>query len=246
MESVYDKLEDFINNNQKNSSFKLIAVNLIELFDKGDFISQKELAKLSYVANSTITKFSQVLGYSGYKELLFTLKHEWNKYGNEKTENGISSKEMLYSMINWVEENNHFVKQMSKAIKNSKCVKIYNSYQIGNSIRYFYETLIALNKNPILMNNDYHYSQDQWENSEVVNIFIVCGKDNRTLVRELYLNFNKSENNFLIVSKIQQSKIDLNFSDSLVIDYNFDNSKSIYRNMALNILFLSIFQEINN
>ncbi|WP_339034900.1 hypothetical protein [Spiroplasma endosymbiont of Cantharis rufa] len=244
MESVYDKLEDLINNNQKNNSFKIIAKNIITLFDKGEFITQKEIGELSFVATSTITKFSQSLGYSGYKELLFTLKNEYNKYGNLKVKKDIKAKDILISMIEWIEKNKEFIISLANAIKEAKVIKIYGSYQINLTLQYFNQTLMALNKKSLIINNDYNYFDENFKDSEILNLLIVCGKDNKTLIRDFEQFFDNKQKNYLIVSKIQQSKINLIFNNSLVIDYLNDDSKFIYRNMALNMLFLSIFQEI--
>ncbi|AUB31692.1 hypothetical protein [Spiroplasma floricola] len=243
MWSVYDKLEDFINNS-KDSSFKIIAKNIIDLFDKGEFINQKEIAELSFVANSTITKFSKAIGYSGYKELLFTLKNEYDKYGNQEVKYNVKSKEIIFSIFNWIEKNSEFIETLTNEIKNSKCIKIYGSYQVQNSVRYLYDSLVALNKNPIIINNDYDYLNKDFSDSQIVNILVVCGKDNKSLIRNFNSKFNKNQKNFLIVSKFQESIIKLKFDKSLVINYQYDDSKSIYRNIALSILFLTIFQDL--
>ncbi|AGR41150.1 MurR/RpiR family transcriptional regulator [Spiroplasma taiwanense] len=245
MESIFEKLEN-TSKDFKDTTFKLIANQILSCWQTGAFKNQETLSKECFVSNSIITKFSKGLGYSGYRELLFELKREYNHY-SFKNENFDEFKfeNFIYSLGEWIKENSNFIKKISKNLINVKFVKIYSSYQSRLASKYLFELLLMLGKVTVIIEQEYSLLGNPIaDENSLVNILILAGRDNDTLIRKFNNDVNKNSNCYLITTSRQVQKMENSFQETLLIDFEFDNSSFFYRNIALELLFLEIFHQI--
>ncbi|ALD66473.1 MurR/RpiR family transcriptional regulator [Spiroplasma cantharicola] len=235
------KLSDSV----EETNFKIIAKKIIENFAKGEFKNQEELAKECYVSLSTITKFSQKIGCTGYRELVFILKSEYDRYGWTENVNKVSSFERFESIQKWIIENSLFIENLAKAIKDVKIINLYPSNQIRHASLYISELFANLNK--VVRIISWEYRKDAVKNSEnELEILIVCSSNNRSLLKIFECETNEENKRFLITTANQDIQLDINFTDKTLINYQLDKTKSIYRNIALEMLFLQIFECVQN
>ncbi|WP_339030880.1 hypothetical protein [Spiroplasma endosymbiont of Cantharis nigra] len=228
-----------------DTNFKSIANQIIDNFTNGDFKNQEELGKQCYVSLSTITKFSQKIGCTGYRELIFTLKNEYNHYGWAENVNKVSSLERFDSIQKWIIENNSFIENIAQAIKGAKIINLYASNQIKHASSYILDLFDNMNKIVRVCSSE--YKNNLIKNGEKeVEILIICSSNNGSLMRKYEKEANEKNNKFLITTNSQEIKLDIIFTDKMLINYQFDKSKSIYRNIALEMLFLYIYEYIQN
>ncbi|AUB31315.1 hypothetical protein [Spiroplasma floricola] len=79
---------------------------------------------------------------------------------------------------------------------------------------------------------------------EEINLVILCSRDNDSLLAVYEIQNNPKQKSFLITTERQREKIKTFFTDQIIINYEFDNSKKIYRNIGLEMLFLHIFEVV--
>ncbi|AUM62724.1 MurR/RpiR family transcriptional regulator [Spiroplasma monobiae] len=241
MISVFEKLE-ILSKDFEETTFKIIAKKIMENSKNGKFFNQEELASQTFVSISTLTKFSKKLGFSGYREFIFTIKNEWSKYNYEKTSR-IDSQEVFANIQNWIQNNEKFVDEIIIGINRAEVINIYSSYQAYDCSKYFANLLIEYGKDVILLNNEFRFKPRQ-QNGKGINIVVLTGRDNDTLIDNFTKSYETKENNYLIVTEKQENKLEEEFWAKMLIDFDLDNSRADTRILALNMLFFTIFNKL--
>ncbi|WP_339033446.1 hypothetical protein [Spiroplasma endosymbiont of Cantharis rufa] len=242
MKSVLNQL--FININiNPNSANNAISKILLKSYFTKVIPSIKELAKLSNVAESTISKFSISLGYKGYRELIFKIKLE---ISDRETKQNLDSFNKSYldfeeSIIGAIKEFGSFENKIANSkisIKKSKKIYIFSSYQFQFEALFFAELIKRKGKECVF----YTQMLDQINQMEKVNendfvIFIIGGQDTKTL--EMLLN-NFLYNDFLVLST--HSKVNEFNNKEKIICIDSKELKHLYeyRSFILKYLFLQL------
>ncbi len=242
MKSVLNQL--FININiNPNSANNAISKILMKSYVTKKVPSIKELAKLSNVAESTISKFAISLGYKGYRELIFKIKLEISdreiKQNLNITNNSYSQFEE--KVVEFIKEFRYFENKIMKAkelIKISNKIHLFSSYQFQFEALFFSELLKRSGKECI-------YSTQMLDQINQVGkvsekdfvIFIIGGQDTKT-VEMLLKDF--SYNDYLVLST--HSKInEFSHKDKIIcIDSKELNHLYEYRSFILKYLFLQL------
>ncbi|QHX36726.1 MurR/RpiR family transcriptional regulator [Spiroplasma sp. BIUS-1] len=241
MTSVFEKIE-IMSKDFEDTTFKLIAKKILENTKKGKFYNQEELASQTFVSISTLTKFSKKLGFSGYREFIFTIKNEWSKYDWEKSKK-VDTAEVVDSIQSWISQNEDFINQLVEKLKTAEIINIYSSQQSFDCSKYLANLLIENGKNAILLNNEYRYKERKTP-ANGVNLVVLTGRDNDTLVDNFSKSYDPNVANFLIVTEKQENKIELDFTNKLLINFEQDNSRLDTRIVALNLLFFTISNKL--
>ncbi|ATZ21387.1 MurR/RpiR family transcriptional regulator [Mesoplasma tabanidae] len=244
MKSVFEQLEN-VAKSVEDSLFKGIAKTLLNNFMEGEFKNQEEISKECYVSISTITKFCKKIGYSGYRELIFNLKLEYARLGWQKASKNISTFDMLNSIQNWIISNDNFVEKIVKSIQHAQVINIYASYQVQHAAKYFVEILQELNKIAVLPRIEYRSTLQKNRETDL-NLIILCSRNNDELIKFFEKQIHPSNQTFLIISEQQRHKISGDFTDEVIIDYQDSIPRGIYRNLALECLFMHILQVIKS
>ncbi|WP_339030716.1 hypothetical protein [Spiroplasma endosymbiont of Cantharis nigra] len=242
MKSVLNQL--FININiNPNSANNAISKILLKSYLTKVIPSIKELAKLSNVAESTISKFSISLGYKGYRELIFKIKLE---ISDRETKQNLDSSNKNYldfeaDIVGAIKEFRSFENKIINSkisIKKSKKIYIFSSYQFQFESLFFAELLRRNGKECV------YYTQmlDQINQIAKVDendfvIFIVGGQDTKTL--EMILN-DFLYSNYLVLST--HSKVNEFSNKEKIICIDSKDLKHLYeyRSFILKYLFLQL------
>ncbi|AUM62721.1 hypothetical protein [Spiroplasma monobiae] len=242
MESIVEKIEK-VTRGINEGTYITIAKIILSHFNNGDFKDQKTLAQESFVSISQITKFSKKIGYSGYRELMFELKKEYKHYDWNRNIKDVNVIEKLNSITHWISQNNFFIKEIVNELKIKETINIYSSYQVKHAANYIKDLFVSLNKNVRLISNDYRSNLIKNDVNDL-NIIIICSADNDSLLKVWNSTREEGQKSFLIASERQRFKIDEKFEAEMILNYDFNSSKMIYRNIILELLFLHIFEKI--
>ncbi|AKX34340.1 hypothetical protein SLITO_v1c07150 [Spiroplasma litorale] len=243
---IYEILENMAKDN-KNTTKQIISKKILEMFLVGSFKSQKEFSKDCFVSESTITRFSQETGCSGYRELLTKLKMEYERI-IIKTKNDLEiiknkkNIQVFDSVNTWVIKNEYFIKELINDIKINKKVRIFSSYQAIESSDFIYKIIQSKNIYCELINihNNFMRDTSYLYEKDVVNIVILTGRDVETLINFFInrINENSFSKNYIITSIYQKNKIDLKaFKEKCILNFEGDNSQFVIRHFALIYLF---------
>ncbi|AAT75366.1 putative transcriptional regulator [Mesoplasma florum L1] len=225
-----------------NLTNKLIAETLLENAMKGHFLAQKDVCDKCFVSASTITKFSKTLGYEGFRELIFSLKNEYDVIAQKKKT--IDKINIFESIESWIINSKNFIENLGKNIINSKRINIYYSYCLKSSAESLYETILGINKDVFLINHNQISIINHQLRTGDINIFLVSGKDNQTLLKYYqYILANQKSSNFVIASKLS-NWVEKNNDFAITFDIGDDFSLSLYRNIALQCLTLELLKLI--
>ncbi|WP_106078773.1 hypothetical protein [Mesoplasma coleopterae] len=241
MESVIEKLEKMANNIE-NSSYKVISEKIIKGLINAKFYSQDDLSKECFVSISQITKFAKKIGYSGYRELVFTLKNEYQHMGMEQNAEKINIIEKIDSIQKWILSNESFVNNLVLSIEKASFINLYVSYQVQHAANYIADIFANLNKVVRIVSHEIRNNLIKNKENEV-NILIICSRDNETLLQVFNKENNEKQKSFLVTTERQREKVKINVFDEIIIDYKNDKSKNIFRNIAIEILFLHIYEK---
>ncbi|ASZ09391.1 hypothetical protein CK556_03500 [Mesoplasma chauliocola] len=246
MESIYKKVEQ-LQKDYSNSSYKLIAKAIWASIKTGDFKKQKDLAVECFTSESSITKFAQYLGFSGYREMIFFFKQDYNSFHNLNEK--FKRTNLFDSIINWINLNEKFIETLSREIKKSKRINIYHSYQLELSSRFLYETLITLGYNVILVNHNINFISGKLNKQiDQLNIAFVSGHDSDFLIDCLNsLNKNNDQQNvknFLFISERQKSKVTYKLDGIIELNFEFNNSHFVQRNVAVEMFILELYKKL--
>ncbi|AVN64086.1 MULTISPECIES: hypothetical protein [Mesoplasma] len=205
MENFYEKLE-YLSKGYVDSAYKNMSVSLLASIRNGNFKKSKELAEECFVSESTVTKFSKYLGFSGYREMIFFLKEDHNSFFVKKT----TRKNKNFSiLIEWISLHEDFIAKFCKAIefKNVQ-VNIFGSYQLQESISLLNKLLLSFDIDSRILYQNVLFANTKIS-KQSVNIIFFSGRDNETL--EIFLQeINKSKKqikNFLVISEKQKNKV---------------------------------------
>ncbi len=239
MTSIYEKLEN-LTREYKNTTDKIIALNIINTMRQKKILTQKQLADICFVSESKITKFIQSLGEPNFKTFASSLKKEHFLYDSINKTNFKSDILALIKM--WCNKNSVFIKNLATAIKNNININIYASAQTSWIAQGIRDLLISYNKRPLILSKNFDIFNEPLVNNEDINIVLFYGRDNFTLNSYLKLINDKTikANNFVITSEKQYEKVFLESDNKLKLDYLKNNASNVYRNLALNILILEI------
>ncbi|QGS51860.1 MurR/RpiR family transcriptional regulator [Spiroplasma tabanidicola] len=250
MISIYERIENLVKDN-KNTTFKLIAKQILEDFNNGIFKSQNELAVACYVSMSTITQFSKAAQCEGYKELAIRLKIEYeNAMVAAPVKEEINYKELdtksLEVINDWAMSSADFILELAKQINTKKKIWIAPSFQTSPAARHFEN---------ILRNQgiDVHV-MDSAINLELVRhvdfkdeliLVIMTGRDTITLSRILEYLEKITKNVYVITTNNHTEEIpDVNGWKKILINYALSGDYK-YRAQALMTLFLLIAEKID-
>ncbi|ASZ08772.1 MurR/RpiR family transcriptional regulator [Mesoplasma chauliocola] len=245
---ILERIE-YASKEYKNSTYKLIATTIKNLVvSKKIEISQKELANLCFVSESTITQFSKYLGFSGFREFWFLLKKECENFENLNKQTIKDQNDFYKPIFSWLENNKEFINKITKSICKSDEVFIYSSNQMINSANFMQDSFNSLQKRTQLLNQTHFQKPFFSEDKKYVIIIFLSGRDNENI--ELIANsikespFSKSINIFLFTTENQLKKINFNPEGVILLDIIKDWPSFVHRNIAANILIGSIYSSI--
>ncbi|AGY41728.1 putative transcriptional regulator [Mesoplasma florum W37] len=241
--NIYEKLKTQ-HKNFTNTTNQIIATEILNSARQGKFLKQKELSEKSFVSESTITKFSKSLGFSGYKELVFDLKKQ-NKL-NEINEIG-NMKNFLRDIDDWLISKKDTIKLIATSIAAEKNVYIYSSYQFRIASNFIYELLLEGEITPIIFETQYIFMKNIKKKKQSINIILFGGLDTESLVDqvefEMLENFKK-EKSFLITSQFSEEKLKKFNFNTICLDINHDSASFLIRNIAIQMLFIEVLNEL--
>ncbi|ALD66716.1 helix-turn-helix domain-containing protein [Spiroplasma cantharicola] len=245
MKSIFSKLEN-LTREYKNTSDKIIAINVINAMRKKQILTQKQLAKICFVSESKITKFIQNIGEPNYKLFISKLKSEHFLYDSINKAN--LKMNIIHLIEMWCRVNYEFIKNLAEEIKVTKNINIFASAQTVWIAEGLKDILVNYNKRPLVIYKNFNIFNEPEIDSEDLNIVFLYGRDIFTLNSYLKLINNKTNpsKNFLIASETNYDTKILNCNNSLKLDYFSNNKSNIYRNLALYILISELAKEIES
>ncbi|ASZ08796.1 hypothetical protein CK556_00240 [Mesoplasma chauliocola] len=246
MENFYEKLE-YLSKGYVDSAYRNLSSSLLNSIGSGKFLKSKELAEECFVSESTITKFSKFLGFSGYRELLFHLKNDHDAFFALKKN---AKNKSFQDLERWVETKENFIEKLSKElVKKEIVVNIFRSYQLTEVAELINMALLNLKiESRVLNHNNLFNGSKKNYNKRNINLIFFSGRDNDTLemfVKKYEISLNKEDlkhNNFLIISERQKNKIDIK---SNTITFTNDHSQ-FDRSMQIMMLFYNIRNKIQD
>ena len=252
MISMYERVENLIKDN-RNTTFKIIAKQLLLDFQQGIFKSQNELAETCFVSLATITQFSKATLCEGYKELTIRLKIEYeNTLGGNRHD---TPKKIDYENLDltnfeaiktWVYESSDFILKFSKIINKRRKLWIAPSFQSMQSAVYL---------QTILRNQGIEvYIMDSSINLEIVRhidfknevvLILFTGRDTDTLSRMLDFLKILTAHVFIITTQNHITEIpDDSRWEKLMVNYPISTNDYRYRSIAMMILFFLISEKV--
>ncbi|ATZ21152.1 hypothetical protein [Mesoplasma coleopterae] len=237
--NIYEKLK-IQQKNFTNTTNQIIANEILCHAMKGIYLKQKELANKAYVSESTITKFSKNLEFSGYKELIYNLKNQ------EKISkiNNVGGTETLFKEIDeWIRSKKNFINDLALSIIKEKNVYIYSSYQLRIASNFIYELLLEGDITPIILETQYIYMKKIKKKENAVNIFLFAGLDTDSLVDQIDFELKGDfdfENIYLITSRFSEEKLKKYNFKTIKLDFNYNSSSFLIRNIAIQMLFIEV------
>ncbi|AHI52958.1 hypothetical protein SCULI_v1c06170 [Spiroplasma culicicola AES-1] len=256
MISIYERIEN-VARQEENSSYKIIAKNILEDFRGGLFRTQKDLSDKCFVSMSTVTQFSKHLLLSGYRELVVRLKVEREKFNlalnNKKDEfykeTNQKRFELLKNIYEWSKKNEDWLSSIINEINVMRKVLIVASWQAKDVCDILSKLLQSKLIRVKFINNDADILalNNAATYKDWVKLCIISGRDNNTLIN-FYLKTlikEKHSSNFLISSASQIDKVKtIPFDKTLILNYDNDDSSYARRTMAMHLIFHEIFESI--
>ncbi|ASZ08765.1 MurR/RpiR family transcriptional regulator [Mesoplasma chauliocola] len=249
MKSAIEKLTS-VANEYKDSTYKFIAEIIIKkLINKELNITQKELSELCFVSQSTITKFSKFLGFSGFREFWFLLKKELEDYDSVNKVIFETERTFFNPIFQWLDVNQPFLTLLVKNILSSEEYLIYYSYQLQSSAEFMSNSLNSIGIKTSLINHAYFNGINFMENSNKTVLAMISGPDNESIIADLHNlknNFKKENfsNVFILVSEKQQEKIPVEFQNIANIDIIKNWPSFVQRNIAVSIFVGQLYSNI--
>ncbi|QBQ07618.1 hypothetical protein SGLAD_v1c04190 [Spiroplasma gladiatoris] len=251
MVSIYERIENLVKDN-KNTTFKLIAKQILEDFNNGVFKSQNELADACYVSMSTITQFSKSALCEGYKELAIRLKIEYeNAMIAPKKRDEIDYKELdtrSFEIINdWVLSYSDFILSLANQINTKKKIWLAPSFQTMPVARHFENILRNQGVDVHLMDSAINLELVRHVDfKDELILVIMTGRDTLTLSRILEYIEKITKNVYLITTNNHIEEIpEVEGWKKILINYSLSNDYK-YRVQALITLFLLVSEKLDN
>ncbi|AVN59223.1 MurR/RpiR family transcriptional regulator [Mesoplasma florum] len=244
MASVYEKLENLIRF-QKSATFAIIAQKIIQhFFEDKQLLSQDELAKECFVSVSTISKFSQAIGYSGYKELYFELKREMELARFDNNSLSIQHIDIFEAVKNYIYLSKDKINLLTKLINEHSEINIFRSAQMSIAADYFLQLLVNRKKRPVIIDQSFQcFIDTDLVSDNSLNIVILCGRDNFSLIQNINRVVDKGKW-FFISSERQFDKIESPTKNYLPLSFDIKKSEFHFRTLALQMIFFNIYQNI--
>lgn len=242
--SLYEKLENIIRSNN-NLTYKQIAIKLFESLESQTVLNEKELAKISNVSESTISKFLKFIEISNFKHLVSLMKEEIQYFTKDLKSS--YERKPLDLFLSWISLNENNIELWKQKIANNSIFNVYCSNYAEEIGSFVYNFLLNLNKKPILFKNNVNLlnkNPNIVENNEI-NIIIFYGSDNWTLKNQIE-NLNKIQDRtetLLIISEKQQDKLKINHVNKIVLDF-LGSADYFYKDVAVRALFLEIYRHL--
>ncbi|ATI72968.1 hypothetical protein [Mesoplasma florum] len=246
--TVLEKLSS-VSNELKNSSYKFIAIKIREKLSQGNFEwTQKDLADECFVSESTITKFSKYLGFSGFREFSFLLKKEIIDYKTPSKDFFVNDKNFFNPIFKWIESQSEFIAKLSLNILESEDFLILSSYQLSNSTDFLSNSINSLGIKTTKINFPFFNGFDFIKGDKQTIIIFLTGTDNESIVSNMHILKEKLNNNysnvFVLTSEKQKIKIPTEFVNVINIDIVKNWPSFVQRNICVSILTGKIYLEI--
>ncbi|AVN60694.1 MurR/RpiR family transcriptional regulator [Mesoplasma florum] len=245
---IFERVEA-VSNEYKESTYKLIAEKIKELAIANTLdISQKELASICFVSESTITKFSKYLGFSGFREFWFMLKKERINFNGLQKELIKKEDDFFKPIFLWLKQNENFIGDLAKSISLSESTYVYTSYQMIHSAKFMEETLNSIMKRcQILNQHNLGYPFYKMDKKYTI-LVILSGRDNENLamcIQALNLTKTKYEIDiYVITTENQIHKIKTEYKDIMFIDIIPEWPSTVHRNIAFSIFVGSLYSKL--
>ncbi|QBQ07834.1 MurR/RpiR family transcriptional regulator [Spiroplasma gladiatoris] len=252
--NIYEKIDE-MSKDEKNTIKHIISKKLLNMFLTGEFKSEKDFSKECFVSEATVTRFAKETGCSGYRELIFKLKLEYEKTilkAKEEIKKNKINKELetIKSMNNWVNQSKSFLDSLIKNILLQKKIKILSSWQNLDSVSYFQKVLQEQNisSQVVKIELDYLDLESYFDDNKCIKLIIISESDFKNLA-SLYIKkiINKKiKNTYLITTYFKFNKIyDNNYQNKHLLSFNYDDSHHVLRHFALINLFFYLNLKIN-
>ncbi|AKX34217.1 hypothetical protein SLITO_v1c05830 [Spiroplasma litorale] len=235
-----------IYNETENELKKIIIKNLLECFEKNNFLSIQDISIICFVSKSAISKFCIKLGFTGYRELVSRLKFERENYikilnNNIEINTYEETKDYIVNCINYFDNYKNELVIIAKLLK--KNTYIVASHQLINHAKtlYFY-----LNKKgckvfftDMLVAN---YNIDINQNQTTI-LFMVGGMEVDGIFK-VYEKVKNNNNIIFLTSRALSKRI--NKCDAKII-FDITNSSTNYymRTIILDYLIAQIISTVN-
>lgn len=251
MDSIVKELCKF-KENRKNKTFFLISKKLLDLFNQGEFISQKQLQQICHVSGALITQFAKKLNLSGYRELVIRLKIEYGDQIKNSLQSISENDETMSDMLiihKFINENKKVIQDITKAILDNKKVAFVTCGQANDACRVFVDSVKIKGFLNISLINPYASGRFSIFNEPLFKydkyFFIFTGVIN-PVEKEFYEDCLKKVNSEKVYSLITKGKsMNVINNNNISLDLDVKYSDTIYRNIMFNLLFLEIINIIN-
>ncbi|AHI53846.1 hypothetical protein SSABA_v1c04390 [Spiroplasma sabaudiense Ar-1343] len=243
MRQVLEDLNKY-KNLDKNTLYKTVAIFLLQNVHQVGDMSISDVASGCFTNKSSITRFCQSLGFSGYKDFIIVLKLEVEKI--TLNQNSIITpttsdeifKEFHKTFIEQIQNINHQINKivnLAEAVIKAQDIYLLSSYENINVSEGLNEYLLSIDKpcwNP-KNKKTFSFVIEKMKVNDIMIIY-VSGVDNEYLMK-VFVNVYWPENVYVICSLSQSKKFENIARDKIIIidpvDSRFDsNYKEIYFN----------------
>ncbi|AVN60436.1 hypothetical protein CG007_02300 [Mesoplasma entomophilum] len=238
MNSIYKKVDNLSRDNRE-TTFKLVADQILKDFSRGLFRTQDELAKKCFVSKSTITQFAKILECTGFRELQIRLKIEYENNFNKKNTNyskHLTVREYYISFEKWISENYDFLIDFSDDIKKKEEVFLFPSFQTQYASNFLIDVLEKHDYQANIFNLEKDLNKlkkIEWEKKLV--LLILTGRDNGSL--KLIYEYLTSIGSEVYIICSTNWKFDNNNTKTMYFDNKLCERKYVDRNFWLINLF---------
>lgn len=188
MNSLLDQLFLIISRGGNSVSY-VVAAELFKSYQQNKILTIKELSQYCFVSESSITKFSKKLGYSGYRELIVKLKIELSDrvpinetYSPLKLDLFDSTEKLFNETISDLSNYKNNLYEISQKLKTANKIYIFSSYIFYEQIKNLQEILITKKIN-VIFTETLMYSLSTYQNitKNDYAIFFIGGQDTKTI-----------------------------------------------------------------
>ncbi|WP_026389196.1 hypothetical protein [[Acholeplasma] multilocale] len=230
----YSQLED-------GSTISVLAKEIYKQSMSGVFLKMGPLSKLTNVSESSITKFSQKLGYVGFKDLMDNVKKinkDYRRPEKEENENNndinVLKESILTSINNFHATNKVAIDDVLDLIKNFK----NDVYIIGNDhnnecLSFIYD-LLSSSELRVFKNHTNYHSLNLYNKmtKDDLIIFVSIGDQNE-YANFMYENVRKKAGKAIVVSDSTFDEYQAD-EDTIVVYLDQDqDTASVYKNKIL-------------
>ncbi|QEH61739.1 hypothetical protein SCHIN_v1c05420 [Spiroplasma chinense] len=251
MISIYERIENLVKDN-RNTTFKQIAKQILDDFNVGVFKSQNELADVCYVSMSTITQFAKAALCEGYKELAIRLKIEYeNALISSPTQKNINYDKVdtnsMEVLTGWAKDQSDFILQLASEINKVREIWIASSFQSMNVAKHLRDILTNQGIDVKVMDSSINLEVARHVDfTDKLVLVLLTGRDTLTLSRILEFLATLSKNVFIVTTLNHLTELpEVKEWKKSIINYNLSSDYK-YRTFALFSLFLLLAEKIDN